>query len=112
MCTGLPQSTLPHMPALRPHLPRAALVALAVLVPATAAHAATTVVVADQNDNKISAYPLGSSTPARTITGTNTGLAMPLNLARDRTGNIYATNIDAGSVTVYAATANGNVLPT
>ena len=41
------------MPALHPHLPRAALVALALLVPAASAHAATTVAVSDQIDSKI-----------------------------------------------------------
>jgi sugar lactone lactonase YvrE len=88
------------------------LLALGLLVPAANAHAATTVVVSDSNNNAITAYPLGSSTPSRTIAGASTGLRTPLNLAADRAGNLYATNLNTPSVTVYAPGASGNAAPT
>ena len=58
----------------------------------------------------------GDASPARTITGSNTGLNGPSDIAVDAARNVYVTNTggyvaNAGSVTVYAAGASGNVIP-
>ena len=59
----------------------------------------------------------GNASPARTITGSNTGLNGPSDIALDAARNVYVTNTggyfaNAGSVTVYAAGASGNAIPT
>ncbi len=55
----------------------------------------------------------GNAKPIATITGTNTGLDLPDNVALDGVGNIYVTNSGqvVDSVTEYAPESNGNVLP-
>ncbi len=59
----------------------------------------------------------GNATPIQRISGSNTGLNDPQGVALDGSKNIYvsntyaASNDFAGSITVYAAGANGNVAP-
>ena len=57
----------------------------------------------------------GNVAPVRTISGSNTGLDYPIDVAVDAHGLIYVANADNDysrySVTVYAAGANGNVVP-
>jgi hypothetical protein len=68
---------------------------------------------------RVTVYAAGANgdvAPVRTIGGSNTGLFGSLGLARDAGGNIDAVNQEGGpsrvgSVTVYAAGANGNVAP-
>lgn len=68
-----------------------------------------------QTSNSISVYPPGSNgdpTPARYISGSNTGLDGPDCLTVTQDGTMYVTNGNGKSVTVYAAGSNGNVSPT
>jgi sugar lactone lactonase YvrE len=87
----------------------------------------------------VTVYPSGSngnSTPTRTITGSSTGLASPMGIAVDSTGNIYVSSAvgtnaasmllsnpyvpsagstadtNAVSILIYAPASNGNVAPT
>jgi hypothetical protein len=53
----------------------------------------------------------GSTVPARTITGSATGLNVPLSAAVDAPGNMYVVNVNGNSVTVYGSTQTGNVAP-
>ncbi len=59
----------------------------------------------------------GNATPMQTIGGSNTGLSSPYGVALDSSENVYVANCgsspyeDEGSITVYAAGANGNVAP-
>ena len=58
----------------------------------------------------------GDSAPIKTISGSNTGLNGPQQIALDTHGRIYVVNGRGGSgrpfsVTVYATLANGNVAP-
>lgn len=58
----------------------------------------------------------GNVAPVKTISGSNTGLDHPNGVALDTSKNIYVANgfnaaQGPGSVTVYAASANGNVTP-
>src|SRR2546427_9489988 len=56
------------------------------------------------NSNSIAVYPPGASgnvAPARTISGTNTGLDFPFGVALDSAGNLYAANSRVKSITVY-----------
>jgi 6-phosphogluconolactonase (cycloisomerase 2 family) len=54
----------------------------------------------------------GNVTPLRTISGANTRLDIPSDLALDSHGRIYVANSgSSNSVTVYAAGANGNASP-
>jgi hypothetical protein len=66
-------------------------------------------------------YPPGANgdvAPIRTIAGPHTGLYGPVGIALDQAGAIYVSNYDSsslpspGSVTVYAAGANGDAKPT
>jgi hypothetical protein len=71
----------------------------------------------------ITVYPSGSNgdvPPMATIGGTrtsdNTGLNQPVGMAFDAASNLYVLNNaggpdNAGSITVYASNANGNVVP-
>ena len=59
----------------------------------------------------------GNAAPIATITGALTQLAAPAGIALDSSGRIYVANLiggasSFGSVTVYAAGANGNATPT
>jgi hypothetical protein len=66
-------------------------------------------------------YPAGSTgnvAPAAVIAGSNTQLNAPYGIAIDRTGRIYVSNQGVsgaskgeGSVTIFAAGANGDVAP-
>lgn len=77
--------------------------------------------VADPGDRSIRVFWAGASgaaIPRAVISGGNTGL-LPHGIALDRAGNIYVTNVGsdpyvnlAGNrITVFAAGANGNVVP-
>lgn len=61
------------------------------------------------------ASALGDSAPIRNISGSNTGLDVPFQIALDTQRRVYVVNAynDTfnGSVTVYAVLANGNVAP-
>ena len=59
----------------------------------------------------------GNAIPTRTIIGSNTGLNGPWGIALDAARHVYVANYggylaNAGSVTVYAAGASGNAIPT
>ena len=80
---------------------------------AAAAHAQTSIVVAENGagSGAISTFALGgAAAPQRRITGSLTGLASPEQIAADRSGNLYVAN-SSGSITVYPPTATGNVAP-
>ncbi len=53
----------------------------------------------------------GDATPIQDISGRDTGLQGPSDVAVDASGNIYVANGAGNSVTVYAAGATGNVAP-
>jgi outer membrane protein assembly factor BamB len=57
----------------------------------------------------------GNAVPIRTISGSKTGLSIPAGVALDGNGNVYVadptTNNAVYAVTVYAASASGNVAP-
>jgi hypothetical protein len=53
----------------------------------------------------------GNTAPLRTITGSLTGLNVPIGLAQDSQGNLYVANRSGSTVTVYAPLATGNVAP-
>ena len=53
----------------------------------------------------------GDATPIQDISGSNTGLGLPTDVAVDASGNIYVANDGANSVTVYAAGSTGDVAP-
>src|SRR5439155_1447555 len=66
------------------------------------------------NSNSIAVYPPGASgnvAPARTISGTNTGLDFPFGVPLHSAGNPCITNANANSITVYPPGASGNVAP-
>jgi hypothetical protein len=75
---------------------------------------------ANTGSDSVTVYAAGSTgnvAPMQTIAGTHTGLDIPVQLAVDSSSNIYVANITYpnsgnGSLTVYAAGANGNVAPT
>ena len=46
------------------------------------------------------------------LTGANTGLNRPFDLAFDGAGRLYVANYGANTITVYAAGATGNATPT
>ncbi len=75
---------------------------------------------ANTGNDSVTVYASGSTgnvAPTQTIAGTRTGLDIPVALAVDSSQRIYVANITYpnsgnGSLTVYAAGANGNVAPT
>ncbi len=75
---------------------------------------------ASKGNDSVTVYAAGSTgnvAPTQTIAGTHTGLDIPVQLAVDASAKIYVANITYpnsgnGSLTVYAAGANGNVAPT
>jgi hypothetical protein len=75
---------------------------------------------ASTGNDSVTVYAAGSTgnvAPTQTITGARTKLDLPLQLALDSSSNIYVANFTYpnsgnGSLTVYAAKANGNVAPT
>ena len=72
-------------------------------------------VATDANNNIIEYFAPGangSASPVKTISGTNTGLNMPYQVAFDGSKNIYVVNGNgSGSVVEYAAGASGNATP-
>ena len=88
-----------------------AAVLLAMIGPVHGAAAGTkhpTIFVA--NDYDLTAYPVGSLGDVAPIAVT-TDMADPIGIARDASGRIYVTNSATNTVTVYAASTNGNVPP-
>jgi hypothetical protein len=75
---------------------------------------------ASKGNDSVTVYAAGSTgnvAPTQTIAGTRTGLDIPVQIAVDSNSNIYVANVTYpnsgnGSLTVYAAGANGNVAPT
>jgi 6-phosphogluconolactonase (cycloisomerase 2 family) len=53
----------------------------------------------------------GDATPIQDITGSNTGLNHPTDVAVDASGNIYVASQSNSSILVYAAGSTGNVAP-
>jgi sugar lactone lactonase YvrE len=62
------------------------------------------------NGDDVTAYPTGSRGDVAPIALT-ADMAYPDSIARDAGGRIYVANFDTNTVTVYAASANGNVTP-
>lgn len=62
------------------------------------------------NDYDVTAYPVGSKGNVSPIAVT-TDMANPNGIARDASGRLYVTNDPTGTVTIYAASASGNVPP-
>ncbi len=59
-------------------------------------------------------YPAGANgdiAPTRTISGSNTGLAVPIGVAANERGVIYVANEQSYSITAYASHADGNMPP-
>jgi len=69
--------------------------------------------------DSVTVYPPASyanAAPSTAIVGTDTGLALPLGIVTDSSGNLYVANTAGGpdglgSVTVYPAGSNGNIAP-
>jgi 6-phosphogluconolactonase (cycloisomerase 2 family) len=75
--------------------------------------------IANRGNSSVTVYVAGSTgnvAPTQTIAGTRTELDLPDQLALDSSSNIYVANATSpsgnGSLTVYAAGANGDVAPT
>ncbi len=62
------------------------------------------------NSENVTAYPIGGRGNIAPIALT-ADMAYPQGIARDTSGRIYIANFDTNTMTVYAATANGNVPP-
>ncbi len=62
------------------------------------------------NGYDVTAYPTGIAGDVAPIAVT-TDMAAPRGIARDASGRIYVANAPTNTVTVYAASANGNVPP-
>jgi len=54
----------------------------------------------------------GNIAPARTISGPDTLLGVPVGISVNSAGSIYIANDNGGSVTVYGPGANGDAVPT
>jgi hypothetical protein len=61
------------------------------------------------NQNNITAYEDGHSSPYNTIAGSKTGISDPFGIALDGSGNIYIG--DKAAIDVFGANAIGNVSP-
>jgi len=53
----------------------------------------------------------GNATPSATISGSLTGLTVPVGVAVDSSGTLYVANSTVGTITEYSAGANGNIAP-
>lgn len=65
--------------------------------------------------NSVLVFPLtatGNVAPTRTISGSNTGLSLPIGIGVDSHGSVYVANRTGSKVTVYPLGANGNIAPT
>jgi sugar lactone lactonase YvrE len=72
------------------------------------------VYVVSSGANSVSEFAPGASatsTPDRTIAGSNTGLTNPTAIALDGAGRIYVISQTSATVSVFAAGATGNVAP-
>jgi len=78
--------------------------------------------IADQGDRSIKVFTAGASgaaIPNAVIAGSNTGL-LPWGIALDAAGNIYVANVGSdpntglagNKITIFAAGASGNAMPT
>ncbi|HEY1428169.1 MAG TPA: hypothetical protein VGF18_01245, partial [Candidatus Tumulicola sp.] len=75
--------------------------------------------VANGKSQKVTVYSsdvFGNQKPIRTIAGPKTRLDNPWGIAVDASGNVYVSNHPAnlqgpGTITVFAATAEGNAKP-
>jgi sugar lactone lactonase YvrE len=75
---------------------------------------ATVYYVDDAGTNQLTAYPFGATgdvAPARTVSGSNTGLAFPRRMLTDAQGDIIVANAQSGTVTIFAPAPNGNQMP-
>lgn len=84
-------------------------------LPQGMAIAAGRLYVPNQMGSTISIFtvgPTGAVAFTGTISGSNTGLAVPLDVAVDAGGRLYVANVNNNTVTEYAAGATGNVAPT
>lgn len=82
--------------------------------PTSNASAAPGIYVTNQN-NSVTVFALdatGNAAPARTITGANTGLSLPIGIGVDHQGNLFVANREGGTIGVFPVTASGNVAPT
>ncbi len=72
-------------------------------------------VATDANNNIVEYFvpgATGSASPVKTISGSNTGLNLPYQVAFDGSDNIYVVNGNGyGSVVEYAAGSSGNATP-
>lgn len=70
--------------------------------------------VANTKLNTVTAYPIdanGNVAPARTISGSATGLNAPFGVAVDPSGNIYVSSSGSNQIEVFAPSADGNATP-
>jgi hypothetical protein len=79
-------------------------------VPGLALDATRNVYATSLFGDSVTVFAAGTSNAIRTIAGLNTGLNSPGGIAIGRSGNTFVANF-SGSVTGYAAGANGNVAP-
>jgi hypothetical protein len=87
---------------------------VATTTPTSNGSATPGIYVTNQN-NSVTVFALdasGNATPARTISGANTGLSLPIGIGVDRQGNLYVANREGGTVGVFPVDASGNVAPT
>lgn len=71
--------------------------------------------VTNGDSNNVLVFELGASgdaLPQRTIGGPNTGINLPIGIAKDSQNNLYVANRKGAGVTVYPLDANGDVAPT
>ncbi len=81
---------------------------IGIAVGAAAATKYPAIFIANRYD--VTAYPTGIAVDVAPIALT-TDMADPSGIARDASGRIYVTNAPTNTVTVYAASASGNVPP-
>ncbi len=82
--------------------------------PTSNASATPGIYVTNQN-NSVTVFALdatGNAAPARTITGANTGLSLPIGIGVDHQGNLFVANREGGTIGVFPIDASGNVAPT
>src|SRR5262249_49190994 len=73
-----------------------------------------TLYVVNNAANSVTAYAAGATGnvgPTASISGTNTQLNAPINIAVSRKGKIFVTNLGTNAVTAFAPGSNGNAAP-